>query len=117
MDDMVELRDYIHHNYGFLSLCLLEGRSMGGAIVTYLSENYSHLFHGAVAIGAALDVIGDLEEKISFNYQPEFPILFLTNQSELGKIEAYIEGVKKNLSNSKREKDIVLPALWEVRKK
>jgi hypothetical protein len=81
-----------------------------------LSENYAHLFNGAVAIGAALDVIGDNEEKITFNFQPEFPILYLTNQSELGKVEAYIDKVKKNAESqgSLKEKDIVVPALWEV---
>jgi hypothetical protein len=85
--------------------------------VTYLSENHSHLFNGAVAIGAALDVIGDNEEKIAFNFQPEFPILFLTNQSELGRVEAYIDKVKRSveLQGSLKERDIIVPALWEVR--
>lgn len=33
MSDMVELREYIVQNHGHLNLCLLEGRSMGGAVV------------------------------------------------------------------------------------
>lgn len=44
-----------------------------------------------MAIGAALDVIGDNEERLHFTYKPEFPLIYLTNQSELGKIHAYIE--------------------------
>jgi hypothetical protein len=33
MADMVELREYIVQSHGHLNLCLLEGRSMGGAVV------------------------------------------------------------------------------------
>lgn len=59
MEDMNELRfdspilyfsyfsifsQYIIDNYGYLSMCLLEGRSMGGAVVTYLSEHFPHLY-------------------------------------------------------------------------
>lgn len=33
MADMVELREHIVQNHGHLNLCLLEGRSMGGAVV------------------------------------------------------------------------------------
>lgn len=74
-------------------------------------------------------MIGDHEERMYFTYKPEFPILFLTNQSELGKIHAYIEGRKKKITkeyltttgvkeqiqkNTNGELDLYLPALWEV---
>jgi pimeloyl-ACP methyl ester carboxylesterase len=45
MEDVNQLRDYIEKNYGRPNLCLLEGRSMGGCIVTLLAENYPHLYH------------------------------------------------------------------------
>jgi len=74
-------------------MAILEGESMGGAIVTYISESdyYSPYFSGCLAVGAALLTEGDHEEPITFNYSPKIPILYLMNVDELNTIETYIE--------------------------
>jgi hypothetical protein len=51
------------------------------------------------------------EEELEFTYKPYFPILYLTNDSELGFIEKYIE--KSNINN-KNDETICVPALWEI---
>lgn len=45
MEDVNQLRQYIVDNWGAPTLCLLEGRSMGGCIATCLAENYPHLYN------------------------------------------------------------------------
>nr|CAG4715096.1 unnamed protein product [Naegleria fowleri] len=129
IQDVNALRDYIEEKCGNIECCLLEGRSMGGAIVTYLSEMYGEKYDGAVCIGAALRVDQRNEElpHLSFSYRPQFPILtkqYLTNVSELGEPSNYIEKVKQ-LSDSEvnmmrhkglfqNDHEIVVPALWTV---
>ncbi len=38
IDDLISLREYIAEKYGSLKTVLLEGESMGGAIVTHINE-------------------------------------------------------------------------------
>ena len=100
------------HTQGEPSLCLLEGRSMGGAIVTLIAERYPERYQGIVAIGAAL-LVKEKENPIDFLYKPLIPLLFLTNQSELGPIQEYI--AECNKANEKEKDELfVPPALWEV---
>lgn len=56
-------------------------RSMGGAIVTHIAEqeNVQSMYQGVLAIGAAL-YAKDANNPLSFNYNPQIPILYLTNQ-------------------------------------
>ncbi len=56
MDDIVNLRACILRRYPHRSprLVLLEGQSMGGGICTRLAERRGDLFHGVLAVGAAL---------------------------------------------------------------
>jgi hypothetical protein len=94
------------------SLCILEGRSMGGAIVTLISERYPERYQGIVAIGAAL-LVEEKENPIDFTYKPVVPLLFLTNQSELGPIQDYMKNCRK-LHEEDKDDTVVQPALWEV---
>eukprot|EP01125_Pyxidicula_operculata_P001307 TRINITY_DN11203_c0_g1_i1.p1 TRINITY_DN11203_c0_g1~~TRINITY_DN11203_c0_g1_i1.p1 ORF type:complete len:489 (-),score=92.09 TRINITY_DN11203_c0_g1_i1:79-1545(-) len=120
LTDMNELRQYIIDKFGKPKLVLLEGRSMGGAIVTYLAEFFPHLYDGAVAIGAALSVGREVDDEMIknlgpnlFSEKPGYPILYLTNQSELTLIQKYIKGVQTKIDENPDD-NIYLPALWEV---
>ncbi|KAL9653800.1 hypothetical protein ABK040_012861 [Willaertia magna] len=119
--DVNNLRNYIIDKFGKLECCILEGRSMGGAIVTYISEIHSDLYDGAVCIGAALNVDQKDESlpHLSFQFKPKFPLLYLMNVSELGKVEDYIEQSKQlantqHLSNDFSEGEVIVPSLWTV---
>jgi len=80
--------------------------------VTLISERYPERYQGIVAIGAAL-LVEEKENPIDFTYRPVVPLLFLTNQSELGPIQEYMEKCRK-LNEQDRDDTTVLPALWEV---
>lgn len=88
MTDLTLLCEHIEETYGPLAMVLLEGQSMGGAIVTHLAERRPEHFHGAVAIGAALQV-EDPEQPLKLNNQPAFPLLFVSNSSEISGPRAY----------------------------
>lgn len=83
--DLDALRDHIEATYGRPARVLLEGDSMGGFIVTLMAERDRHepvRYHGAVAIGAALQ-IRDPASSLGLTLRPQIPLIFLTNQSEL----------------------------------
>ena len=101
-------------------LCVLEGRSMGGAIAVLAAEGKhgaQGLFDGVIAIGAALlHAVETDGEACVFTHRPTVPLLFLTNQSELGPIEQYesrcalaIESVPVDGAP-----EVVPPATWTV---
>ena len=80
--------------------------------MTLISERYPERYQGIVAIGAAL-LVEEKENPIDFTHKPVVPLLFLTNQSELGPIQEYMENCRK-LHEKDRDDTTVLPALWEV---
>lgn len=83
--DLDALRAHIEQTYGRPRRVLLEGESMGGLIVTLIAERQPEepaLYHGAVAIGAALHA-REANSPVGLTLQPRLPIIFLTNQSEL----------------------------------
>ncbi len=80
--DLENLRAHIAQSYGEPQLTILEGDSMGGAIVTLMAEQFSDHYQGAVAVGAALQV-REPGGTLAFNLQPRIPLVFLANQSEL----------------------------------
>lgn len=113
-------------------MVLLEGQSMGGGICTRLAEREPALFDGVLAIGAALMTRKDQQspsdlETVLLN-RPLIPIIFLTNESELGPIEQYMK--KADMEKQQAEKqqaeaavnaekslstgEIIPPALWTV---
>jgi hypothetical protein len=112
--DVNSLHDYVKEKFGNPDVTLLEGRSMGGCIVTHLCELYPERYLGAVAIGAALlvNMDGVHEEPIHLRQYPQRPLLYLTNVSETGIIASYIEKAQEKLY--KGDHDVVVPALWEI---
>jgi hypothetical protein len=94
--DLDALRAHIVDQYGTPQRVLLEGDSMGGAIVTLMAEREVETvtitprsYDGAVAIGAALDV-REANGTLGLTLQPRIPLLFLTNQSEIEGPKLYV---------------------------
>ena len=80
--DLENLRAHIAKTFGEPQLAILEGDSMGGAIVTLIAEQFSDHYQGAVAVGAALQA-REPGGTLAFDLQPRIPLVFLTNRSEL----------------------------------
>lgn len=90
--DLDALRAHIEKKFGPPERVLLEGESMGGLIVTLMAERDSaepKPYAGAIAIGAALQVKEDGASR-GLSLQPQIPLLFLTNQSELDGPRTYV---------------------------
>jgi pimeloyl-ACP methyl ester carboxylesterase len=102
--DINALRDHIDQSEGAPSLVLLMGESMGGAIVVLIAENEPDRYHGAVAIGAALQV-RDAIYPLALTREPKIPVIFLTNRSE-------IEGPARYVVEAADAP--VPPALWRI---
>lgn len=86
MADLDALRIHIAETHGAPRRVLLEGESMGGLIVTLLAERDRldlPLYHGAVAIGAALQLREPNSTAPGISLRPRIPLIFLTNQTEL----------------------------------
>jgi pimeloyl-ACP methyl ester carboxylesterase len=92
IDDLDALRAHIVSRFGVPDRVLLQGESMGGLIVTLMAERepeHPLLYHGAVAIGAALD-LREPGATRGISLQPRIPLLFLANQSELAGPRNYV---------------------------
>jgi pimeloyl-ACP methyl ester carboxylesterase len=87
--DLENLRAHVARTFGSPQLVILEGDSMGGAIVTLIAEQFADQYQGAVAVGAALQV-REPAGSLAFNLQPQIPLVFLTNQSELDGPRHYV---------------------------
>lgn len=94
IEDLDSLRSHIVKLYGEPSLVILEGESMGGAIVTLMTERGTGEYAGAVAIGAALEA-RETNGTGGVTLQPKVPLLFLSNQSELEGPKGYVQRVKE----------------------
>jgi pimeloyl-ACP methyl ester carboxylesterase len=79
--DLENLRAHVAKTYGVPQMVILEGDSMGGAIVTLIAEQFAEQYQGAVAVDAALQV-RDPDNTLAFNLQPQIPLVFLTNEGE-----------------------------------
>lgn len=107
MDDLIALRAHLATVIGVPKLTIVEGSSMGGAIVTRLAERGLPEFDAFVAAGAALLVNDPRAKEPAFTWQPKRPVLFLTNRSELEVPETYVAKT--------RATDAEAPvALWRV---
>ena len=101
-------------------LCVLEGRSMGGAIAVLAAEGKhgaQGLFDGVIAIGAALlHAVETDGEACIFTHRPTVPLLFLTNQSELGPIDQYESRCALATESAVPDgaPEVVPPATWTV---
>lgn len=81
---------------------------MGGLIVTLIAERQPAglpLYHGAVAIGAALQVREPGAPQLTS--RPQIPLLFLTNQSEL-------DGPRNYVAAAQPADSTLQPVLWRV---
>lgn len=86
VEDLDALRNHIAASYGSPLRVILEGESMGGLIVTHIAEREPHqpaLYHGAIAIGAALHLREPNSRLGGLTLQPRIPLLFLANRSEI----------------------------------
>jgi pimeloyl-ACP methyl ester carboxylesterase len=108
--DLDALRDHLEQKYGTPIRVLLEGDSMGGFVAALIAERAPaepRLYHGAIAVGAALD-IKDPNSNLGLNLQPRIPLLFLSNQSEFEGPRGYAE------SKLPPDAEVVRPVLFRV---
>lgn len=108
--DLDALRSHIEKKYGPPERVLIEGESMGGLIATLIAERELKdppLYAGAIAIGAALDA-RENGATTGLSLQPKIPLLFLTNQSELGGPRAYVNAPAPRADSN------LLPALFRI---
>jgi len=89
IDDLENLRAHIEDTYGKPQQVVLEGDSMGGAIVTLIAEQFPEHYQGAIAVDVVLQTRKS-KDPLTFNLQPQIPLVFLTNQSELKGPRKYV---------------------------
>ncbi len=106
IEDLDLLREHIAASFGKPDRVLVMGSSMGGVIGTLIAETRYEDYDGILAIGAALR-LRDKSEPQKLNYDPQIPILFLTNQSELQAPQSYV----LQAANA-----TVPPVLWQVKR-
>ncbi|MDD2765564.1 MAG: SAM-dependent chlorinase/fluorinase [Opitutaceae bacterium] len=87
--DLENLRTCIAKTHGQPQRTILEGDSMGGAIVTLMAEQLAESYQGAVAVDAALQA-REPGRNTGFSIQSQIPLIFLTNQSELDATRRYV---------------------------
>ncbi|MGB0371466.1 MAG: SAM hydroxide adenosyltransferase [Opitutales bacterium] len=110
--DMINLHELVTAaTHGDPGDVYLMGNSMGGGVSTLLAEIAGDRFKGALATGAYLFEPIQSETHRSttigshFSLQPQIPVLYLTNTSELEGPETYI---------SKTASAPIQPVLWKV---
>lgn len=104
IDDLGALRLHIEQTFGKPDRVFVMGNSMGGAIGTLIAETRYEYYDGVLAIGAALSIRDD-HRPFAFNHQPQIPLLFLSNQSEIAGPRDYVR---------RASKAPVVPAVWKV---
>jgi pimeloyl-ACP methyl ester carboxylesterase len=90
--DLDALRAHLAETYGKPKRVILEGESMGGLIVTLIAERKTEdppLYHGAVAIGAALS-LRESGGTLGLTLTTQLPLIFLTNRSEISGPKNYV---------------------------
>ncbi len=87
-EDVLILHSSLVREYGRPKRTLLMGESMGGAVSLRLVESLPERFHGAVILGRGL-MSRDTDSQFIFSYQPEAPVLFMSNQSEMDQALEY----------------------------
>jgi len=82
-----------------------------------LSYAPSRLYHGVLAVGAALNVDRRFEESApEFTYRPGIPLMFVSNVGEAGPVQAYATTAREQamLEQRQGEESIVAPAIWQA---
>lgn len=98
--DLDALRTHLAEKFGEPARVIIEGESMGGLIATLIAERRpiaAPVYHGAIAIGAALDV-REPGTAFELTHRPQVPLLFLTNQSELDGPRRYVTAEATDLT-------------------
>ncbi|MDB4384955.1 SAM-dependent chlorinase/fluorinase [Opitutaceae bacterium] len=90
--DLDNLHHQITEDFGNPQRTIIEGDSMGGTIATHLMEREDPRYHGAVAVGAALD-LRENNGTSGVTLAPLRPLLFMSNRSEILGPKAYIKEV------------------------
>ena len=90
--DLDNLRDHIVQTHGPPLHVIIKGDSMGGTIATLIAERGGDDYHGAIAIGAALD-LRENDEASGVSTNPQLPLLFLSNRSEFDGPQSYVSTV------------------------
>ncbi len=89
IDDLNNLKTFIANRHGPLRRVIVEGESMGGTIATLIAERGVTGYHGLIAIGAALD-LRENEGAPGVSLEPQTPLLFVANRSEIEGPAAYV---------------------------
>jgi pimeloyl-ACP methyl ester carboxylesterase len=105
--DLKALRDRVQKEHGKVERCIVIGSSMGGLIGTLIAEGAMEGVDGVVLIGAYL---GDPDRQEgqyykTLHFQPEVPVLHLTNETELEHPRHY-----------RKEAGPEKTALWEIKR-
>lgn len=105
-EDVLILHSTLVRKYGKPKRTLLMGESMGGAVSLRLIESLPERFHGAAILGAGL-MSRDPDSHFAYSYEPESPVLFMSNQSEIDQALEYF------FKSRKKEKET---ALWSIQR-
>ena len=117
--DIDNVRSFVVRTVGEPTRCVVEGRSMGGCIGTLIAERELRrlerclppLYSGVVAFGAALRPAAT-EDGRALDTRPGIPLLYVSNASETGPVERYIQECA--LQQRPYGDGVCLPALWTV---
>jgi pimeloyl-ACP methyl ester carboxylesterase len=90
--DLDNLLDRVTADFGQPQRTIIEGDSMGGTIATHLMEREDPRYHGAVAVGAALD-LRENNGTSGVTLTPLRPLIFMSNRSEILGSTAYLKEV------------------------
>lgn len=92
--DLENLRAEIVRRFGKPTRVLVEGESMGGFIALLIAERLPEetpLFHGVVAIDAALAMRDPASDTVGLTMQPQLPVVFLSSRTEFEGPRHYAE--------------------------
>jgi len=96
IEDLEILNQYVVENYGKPKEKYLHGASMGGIISVLIAEQADSGYDGVLALGAALQMKEETNP-LELNYQPQIPILYLSNKTEVERPKDYIANFKSGI--------------------
>ncbi len=94
MNDLDNLRAEIVRRVGKPTRVIVEGESMGGLIAVLIAERAPEevpLYHGAVAIGPALEMREPTGDAAGLTMTTQLPVVFLCNRSEIESARLYTQ--------------------------
>ena len=106
VDDVLQLIEHLRERFGRPKNTFFIGESMGGAITLRLLEDHPGRFQGALILGRGLFTV-DPASPYTYRYQPEAPVLFLCNVSEIDQAREYVAKAADHGETL---------ALWEIKR-